>query len=887
MFTLAFAEVAPNNLPRVGGKGANLGVLTRAGLPVPPGFCVTTEAYARFLSGLEAEALFAALDRLDGSDIETTRKAATAMRAALAEIPIPKDVEAEILSAWETLGTAARLAVRSSATAEDLPGASFAGQQDTYLNIRGMAALLDAVRRCWISLFTDRAVLYRAKNGFGHRRVQLSVVVQELVDPQVSGIMFTADPVSGHRGVTSIDAGFGLGEALVGGLISADLYKVDREHHTVIEATPGDKAFAIRALPDGGTRQEALPENLRKARALNDQQVLALADLGERISQIYGGTPQDIEWCIADEKIAIVQARPITSLFPIPLTKNAGPGAFMSFGHFQMMTNAMPRLAMEVWQYFFPAGKGRPHGRPKLSPYMVSAASRLYIDVTVPLRSVRSRAALAAVLGYAYADLGKNLVLLASRPAFARVHQSLHPIILAALRILGPVLCRVPGNLLLADPVVRARTADRGFNDFAASTTVRIKAAKTPGDRIRQCAVELDNGFSNVRVNLAPMVAGVAAHRILAGSAKKAWADDVRDQVDRLLRGLPGGVTTEMDLKVGDLADIVRPHEALAKLLQAGEWNAIRAQLPVVEGGPEFLQAMEIFVARYGDRGAGEIDISRIRWRDNPSMLLRVINGGSKDGAHRQQFAQQVKDGQDAQRQLVEAAGRGAFGFLRRAWVRRLCRVARFGMGLREHPKFAIVRLLGVVHTQALEAGALLAERKQINSATQVWHLSFEELAQALDTPGEDLREELDRRQAQFRLDQQKKPPIVISSEGETPTLAHDVGDFPKGAMRGTGASSGVVEGIARVIRDPDREVLHAGEILVAPFTDPGWTPLFVHAAAVVTEVGGALTHGAVVAREYGIPAVVSVAGATDRIRTGQRIRVDGTRGFVQIVEEP
>jgi pyruvate,water dikinase len=206
-------------------------------------------------------------------------------------------------------------------------------------------------------------------------------------------------------------------------------------------------------------------------------------------------------------------------------------------------------------------------------------------------------------------------------------------------------------------------------------------------------------------------------------------------------------------------------------------------------------------------------------------------------------------------------------------------------MGLREHPKRIIVQVLGIVRTEVLAAGEILARRGQLAAARDVWHLGFDELARALDDEALDLREQVAVRAADLRRDQSRKPPIVISSDGETPTLATDRADLPAGALPGTAASSGVVEGIARVVTDPGREVLRAGEILVAPFTDPGWTPLFVHAAGLVTEVGGLMTHGAVVAREYGIPAVVSVAAAVDRIKTGQRIRVDGTRGFVQLLE--
>ena len=277
-YTVALEDVAADDLPRVGGKGANLGALVRAGVSVPPGYCVTTEAFEDFIAALpDSDRHFVALEALDGNDVAAARTVAEAMREALENVVMPPAVATAVLEAWRHLGSERPLAVRSSATAEDLPGASFAGQQDTYLNIVGEDPLLDAVRRCWISLFTDRAVLYRARNRFGHRAVRLSVVVQQLVDPEISGILFTADPISGHRGIVSIDAGFGLGEALVSGLISADLYRVDRKQHSVLLAQPGDKAFAIRSVAGGGTRQEPLSDTMRRARALNDSQVLALA----------------------------------------------------------------------------------------------------------------------------------------------------------------------------------------------------------------------------------------------------------------------------------------------------------------------------------------------------------------------------------------------------------------------------------------------------------------------------------------------------------------------------------------------------------------------------------------------------------------------------------
>jgi len=895
-YTVALEDVAADDLPRVGGKGANLGALVRAGVSVPPGYCVTTEAFEDFIAALpDSDRHFVALEALDGNDVAAARTVAEAMREALENVVMPPAVATAVLEAWRHLGSERPLAVRSSATAEDLPGASFAGQQDTYLNIVGEDPLLDAVRRCWISLFTDRAVLYRARNRFGHRAVRLSVVVQQLVDPEISGILFTADPISGHRGIVSIDAGFGLGEALVSGLISADLYRVDRKQHSVLLAQPGDKAFAIRSVAGGGTRQEPLSDTMRRARALNDSQVLALAEIGERVEALYGGVPQDIEWCIAGGKIHVVQARPITSLFPVPISPATDQGLriYLSFGHIQMMTGAMPRLAREVWQYFLPAGKSHAPGLDDpamLTPYMVEAGSRIFLDATPALRVRPVRDLLLAVLGHVYEALSRGAATLTSRPEFAASSPSAPAFVKSLAKVIGPLLGRVPVVLLVLDPVAAASAADRFYEDLARAVRARITAAKTPGARVRQIAIELNAFFSSVRKSLSRLLAGAIAHRLLARVAQGSWADEVRDDVDRLLRGLPGNVTTQMDLAVGDLTDLVRPYPELGALLRDRSWSEIQTRWETVPGGTAFAEAFERFLARYGDRGASEIDVSRARWRDEPSLLFRAITGGlsgGEAGVHRRQHEAQVVEAEAAEKRLVAAAGRGLVGTLRRWWVQRLCRVARAGLGLREHPKFALVRTLGVARAEILAAAAICTQRGQMLELEHVWHLGFDELAAALDQPSLDLREKLVAREAAFRVDQARKPPVVISSDGETPTLAIERKDLPPGALPGTAASNGVVEGVARVIRDPDRETLHAGEILVAPFTDPGWTPLFVHASGVVTEVGGLMTHGAVVAREYGIPAVVSVEGATERIHSGQRIRVDGTRGFVELLESP
>ena len=338
-FILFFETISAIDLPKVGGKGANLGELTRAGFNVPPGFCVTTDSFSRFMAKA-ADDIYARLDNISVDNLERLRRVGSTVRADLENISLPTEIADAVVKAWRQLGEDYTYAVRSSATAEDLPHASFAGQQDTYLNIRGEEALLAKVKACFISLFTDRAILYRLQNGFDHRKVALSVVVQRMVQPDVSGILFTADPVMGNRNIASIDAGFGLGEALVSGLVSADLYQVDQQTNQIVKRQIATKQMAIYSLAEGGVERVELAEGIRTLATLTDAQAIELAKLGSQIEAHYG-KPQDIEWALEGDNLYITQSRPITSLYPLPDPKPEDDALHIygSISHFQVMTD--------------------------------------------------------------------------------------------------------------------------------------------------------------------------------------------------------------------------------------------------------------------------------------------------------------------------------------------------------------------------------------------------------------------------------------------------------------------------------------------------------------------------------------------------------------------
>ena len=348
-YILTFAQIDKTNGIIVGGKGANLAELSKIeGISVPEGICITTVAYAEVISAnLELNPLLDSLVRIGADDRESIKEITDKIKTVIENIPIPDALKLEIAKHIKQFGENHSYAVRSSATAEDLPDASFAGQQDTYLNIFGIDNIVKHISRCWASLFTDRAVIYRLQNGYDHRNVSISVVVQKMVNTNVSGIMFTADPVSGNRKIISIDASFGLGEALVSGIVTADLYRVQND--VVVEKKIGTKKVMVVALPEGGTKEMEIIENNQDRPALPDHQILHLSRIGRQLGKHFG-SPQDIEWCLVEQTFHIVQTRPITNLFPIPESPDTKNRVYISVGHQQMMTDVIKPLGLSLWQ---------------------------------------------------------------------------------------------------------------------------------------------------------------------------------------------------------------------------------------------------------------------------------------------------------------------------------------------------------------------------------------------------------------------------------------------------------------------------------------------------------------------------------------------------------
>jgi rifampicin phosphotransferase len=860
-YVLGLEEVDKTQVALVGGKGAHLGELSRIeDVRVPAGFCVTTDAFRRIMA--EAPSIDDRLDRLsrlNPDDREVIRTLSAEIRRTLEGIAIPDDLASAITGSLARLGEQAAYAVRSSATAEDSPTASFAGQQDTYLNVVGPAAILQHVSRCWASLFTERAVTYRLRNGSDHLRVHMAVVVQRMVFSQAAGILFTADPVTSNRKVATVEASFGLGEALVSGLVNPDMYKV-RDGEVVAKAV-ATKQLAIHASPAGGTQEEAIDPERQGQPALTDAQVVRLVELGRRI-EAHFGRPQDIEWCLVDGGFQIVQSRPITTLFPIPAIGDQENHVYISVGHQQMMTDPMKPLGLSFWQMTTP--------RP-----MYVAGGRLFVDVARELASPAIRAGLLHVSGKSDPLIGDALQSIVDRGDF--ILSGTDEVSTAAPAAGAPAPIET-------DPAIVSDLIRRNQESIAAlKRDIRTKAGGALFDFILADLQELRRILFDRRSHQVFMSAMEATWWL--NDQLLAWLGE-KNAADTLTQSVPDNVTSEMGLALLDVADVIRPHSEVVAFLQHVEDEGFLDELAKLTGGPEARDAIRAYLDKYGMRCVGEIDITRPRWSERPTTLVPLILGNVKNfepGAGKRRFEQGRQGALAKERELLDRLRALPDGGQKAEETKRMIDRVRTFIGYREYPKFGMVSRYFVYKQALLEEAVRLVQARVLREKEDIFYLTFQELHDVVRTNHAD-DQLIGQRKEAFRSYQALTPPRVFTSDGEVIAGAYRRDDVPTGALVGLPVSAGTIEGRARVILDMAEADLEPGDILVTAYTDPSWSPVFVAITGLVTEVGGAMTHGAVIAREYGLPAVVGVEHATRLIRDGQRIRVHGTDGYVEIL---
>jgi rifampicin phosphotransferase len=859
---LDFEQIDRTQVAVVGGKGAHLGELSRIdGIRVPAGFCVTTEAFRRIMA--DAPSVEERIDRL--SHLSPDDRAAIGLlsaeiRRTIEEIAIPEDLAVAVTGSLVRLDDQAAYAVRSSATAEDLPTTSFAGQQDTYLNVVGSAAILDHITRCWASLFTERSVTYRLHSGFDHRNLHMAVVVQQMVFPEAAGILFTADPVTSNRKVASVEASFGLGEALVSGLVNPDVYRV-RDGEVVAKAI-GTKQLAIYASTAGGTQEVAIEPERQEQPALTDTQVVRLAQMGRRI-EAHFGHPQDIEWCLVDDEFQIVQSRPITTLFPIPVTDDGGNHVFVSVGHGQMMTDAMKALGISMWQL-------------TALTRMYEAGGRLFVDVTQRLVSPASRASLLEVMGRSDPLIRDALETVLERKDFI-------PSIPDEGQVSAPT-GSAPAPLETDPAIVAGLIARTQASITALQRDIGTKSGPALIDFILTDIQELKRILFDPQSHQVFMSAMEATWWL--NDQLEAWLGE-KNAADTLTQSVPNNVTSEMGLALLDLADVIRPHPEVVAFLQHvdGDEDFLDG-LAELAGGREARDAIRAFLDQYGMRCVGEIDITRPRWTERPSTLVPVILGNIKNfqaGAGERRFEHGLQEARRKEQDVLERVRALPDGARKADETKRKIDRVRTFIGYREYPKYGMVSRYFVYKLALLEEAGRLVRAQVLREKEDVFYLTFGELHDVVRTNHVD-DQLIHQRKDAFRSYRTLTPPRVLTSEGEVVAGAYRRDDVPTGALIGLPVSAGTIEGRARVILDLAEADLEAGDILVTAYTDPSWTPVFVAILGLVTEVGGQMTHGAVIAREYGLPAVVDVEQATRLIRDGQRIRVNGTDGYVEIL---
>jgi phosphohistidine swiveling domain-containing protein len=871
-YLLRFDEIESSHYSLVGGKGLHLAELLRAGLSVPPGFCLTTAAYRAFLSH-------------NGLASEISAAPGPAIRESIRQAELPRSLVEELAEAYADLSAPAKgtpVAIRSSATAEDLQDASFAGQYDTFLNVVGLDGVIARVKDCWAGLWNERAAVYMRQRGLESLGAAMGVVVQCQVPARASGVLFTLNPLTGREEEMLIEAVWGLGEALVSGQISPDSYVVDAYGERVLERHLAGQTTMLVADGAGGVRETPVPEEDRGRAILDDGQLLRLSELGYAVQAIYG-YPQDIEWALVGDEFVILQARPLTSFSFAP-----DMGQWTSGNYREILPDLPSMLSMSMsllHDYgralgeFFEAikmGKRDPNtvwGRVFFGrPYWNIAQAKRFASM---------------IPGYKERVLDKTVGI---EPTYEGDGQTTPWTLRTVLRGL-PVLLAL--NREYETGWQKAAAFKERFLNGEEPALMAVDMASIPDDELAEWACRIHD--LHWRTN------GIAIYvSLLSTQAQDDFEPMVRklnemlppdEQVAEgdLITGLSDVGTARPTLELWQLAQQALTYPDVAVAVLRGDPAGIPERLQATGAGRAFWDEVQAYIKRYRYMAPVDEDLSRPRWDEDPSIVLNTLQAyaradESMNPRHRLEVQRQVRGEAEARAKAALSSG------LRRLWpfswnpFRQHLELVRRYVWWREEMR--VVSALGFYHSRRffLEVGRRWAERGLLDAPEHVFSLTWEQVVAGLEgrrTPAEirgDVRKTLRTRQCYRNF----KPPttIGVGARVEAPQSAPGRRRF-----HGIPCSSGRVEGVARVAQSlEEAQNLQRGEILVALYTNPSWTPLFNLAAAIVIEEGGLLSHGAVVAREYGIPTVIRVEEATRIFHSGQRLRVDGAAGTVEIL---
>lgn len=872
------------DLPKTGGKAANLVRLTLAGFPVPSGFIIATDDYRVFVDANDLNSTIdVALDGIAAGDAAGLVERSTQVRAAFAQGEIPAATDAAIRVAYAEMGGVA-VAVRSSATTEDLPDISFAGQQDTYLNILGEDELLKAVVNCWSSLWTARAIGYRQRNAIRHDDAALAVVVQEMVQSEVSGVLFTANPLTGLLSETVIDATFGLGEALVAGQVEPDHYVVDSHSGEIMKKSLGGKKVSTRSRVGGGV--ETIEEQAAAKETLFAHEIEQLVMLGQQV-QTEVGSPQDIEWAYAGEELYLLQSRPITSLFPVPEVSFDPLLVWMSFGSVQGIMGPITPLGRDILQHM--TAKAGTLFKLDLKPADVKlfaeAGERLWVKISDVIRHPEGNRILGPVLRFIEPSVGQILRPLTVDPRLGAGTGKLKLSTLIRLILFAlPVLLRLVRNVLRPEKGLVA------FDEII-ETYLSMAHISPAADRFERLSniVEfmhehIANTFPVILPHFIPVIGpGMAALNLL----NKLAGEDMATVLETT-RGLPRNVTTEMDLALWEVAAEIRANTEVENDFRSTDVETLAHLYLHGDLHPDVQAAIARFMDRYGMRGVGEIDFGQPRWREQPEPVMHTLQSYlniDPELAPDLMFAHANQTALAAVQKIAAGVRKERGGWLKEKLVQAAGKRMRLLLGTRESPKFFFIRMMGTARRAIVDVGLEFVEAGTISQADDLVYLQIVELESlSRNEPGEWDALIAKRRGAYTRELRRRQVPRVLVSDGRA--FYEGIGAETDSGEQLTGSpvSPGAVEGIVHVVFNPGETQMAPGEILVCQGTDPAWTPLMIAADGLITEVGGMMTHGSVVARELGIPAVVGVHQATQRLKNGQQIRLDGSTGKIQVI---
>ncbi|MQA06227.1 MAG: phosphoenolpyruvate synthase [Streptosporangiales bacterium] len=813
------AAFGRDDLELAGGKAANLGELVRQGFPVPGGFVVTTEAYALVVE--RAGLACAIADRLAAGEHD-----GAGIRAAFAAAAVPDEVREAVRAGYAELG-GGPVAVRSSATAEDLPGAAFAGQQDTYLNVNGEDALLAAVADCWASLWTDRAIAYRERRGVDQHAVRIAVVVQAMVDADTAGVLFTANPVTGERGELVVDASTGLGEAVVSGLVTPDHYVLDRGG-AVQEWTPGRAEVVIRTAADGGVTHDESAS--AEAQRLPDAVLRELAKLGVGV-EAHFGRPQDTEWAVVGGQVYLLQARPMTALPPPPLRLNRVQRRAGTILLDYLPVRPYP-LDVTTWMVHGPLGM----------------MNRVFASLNIRMD----------LLSALYEEDGVVYRIVPPQP-----HPS--PKTLAAPFLLLRRARRYDSAAWMRDPRYAEYLECKAE---LAGRDVRALPWRQLVGMVRE-ALALVEYVTVLRIDYLPS-AGVALLRLRLALMLFGFRGAMSDLL------ISPTTTSQTNDALDELAAQVRADSQLRQAFADLDTTELRDALRTDQRFADFQTALDAFLAEYGHRETvSPILASQPTWQDAPETVLDLV---------KVLVEQQAGDApaDRAEPALAELLARPLVRRLNlqrrvRRWVASACA----GVACREDTHFHFTKPLPILRRTLFELGRRLTAAGVVREPFDVFHLELDELEVVEDeaslggAAGERLRAAVVTRAA-------KRDELAGVRMIDPRAVYPDRGVVGTALVSGTPACGGRVTAPVRVVHGPaDFGALRSGEVLVCPYTNPAWTPLFQRAAAVVVDAGGPASHAAIVAREYGLPAIMGTGVATSTLTDGQLVTVDGDRGQV------